>query len=187
MKKNIFILFLFIFTADLSARTDSISLCMQGISIHPGNQEDFATDYDRKLDSHGNFIFTPGFLISYDRAVSNEWFTHVRFTGSYISDCAMLPAGYIGAGVIYPVIGGKNYSMNAFLGGGLFCRKDWTYRFKDHYSPVMQKARSVEWIITPFPGIDVSFHPWDFRGSLVISLSTVIYVSQLCAGVQIKI
>lgn len=188
MKKNIFlpVLILFLTFADQHAMADSISLCMQGMSIHPGNQEDFSTDYDRKLDSRGNFIYTPGFLINYDIDVSGGWYTHLRITGSYIDDCAMLPAGYLGAGFLFPMVEDRVYSLNVFLGGGLFCRRDWLTRFPNHYSPVLQKAGPVEWIIAPFPGIEISLHPWRLPVNLVISFSTVIYVSQLCAGVQIN-
>jgi len=102
MKTFIFSLFFILLCDGLYARQDSLSLCMEGLSIHPENQRDFAEHYDRRLDSHGDFVITPGFLLCYDRAVSNESFSHVRIMGSYISDCALLPAGYVGAGVILP-------------------------------------------------------------------------------------
>lgn len=187
MKKYFFILSLVILSADLNAQTDRISICVEGLSIHPENQRDFALYYDRKLDSNGDLVITPGFLLCYDRAVSNEWFTHLRFMGSFINDCAELPAGYVGAGVIRPMLKKRNYSLNAFLGGGWFVRSDWSSHFKNYYSPVMHKSGSVEWVIAPLPGIDLLIHPWRLPCSFIISFSTVIYVSQLCAGVQVNI
>lgn len=163
---------------------DSLSVCLQGLSIHPGNQQELADQYDRRLDSHGNFIFTPGFAVNYDVSVSGKWFTHVRFAGSYINDCAKLPSGYIGAGVLFPAADSRCFSVNLCLGGGLFLRRDWRSRINNYYSPVMQEAGPVEWIIGPLPVIDLLIHPWDFQGSLVISFLTVIYVSQLSAGFQ---
>jgi len=185
MKTILFITLFIISASGLNAERDSFSLSMQGLSIHPENQTDLAENYDRKLDSHGNFVFTPGFLISYDKSIHSEWFTHVRFTGGYMSDCAMLPAGFIGAGGIFPVIQKKYYSLYGCIGAGLYVREDWADHLENYYSPVMQQTGSVEWIILPYPEIELRIHPWDFPASVIISLFSVIYVSQLSAGLQV--
>jgi hypothetical protein len=171
----------------LNAQPDNLSLCIQGLSIHPENQHDFAEYYDRKLDSHGDFVFTPGFLIFYDRAVSNQWYSHVRFIGGFISDCIEYPAGFIGAGVVFPVIEKRNYSVNGCIGAGWYGRKDWTQRVDNYYSPVFQRTGSIEWVIMPYPEIELRLHPWSLPFSMVISFSSVIYVSQLSAGVLVNI
>lgn len=178
---------LLFFSAGLDAVADSISVCVEGLSIHPGNQRSFSDNYDRKLDSNGDFVITPGFLLFFDRAVSGDWFNRVRFMGSYISDCAGLPAGFIGAGAVCPVEDTGNYSVDFFLGGGWFGRRVWSSKFQNYYSPVLHQSGPVEWVIMPFPGIDLRLHPWRGPASLVVSFSTIIYVSQLSAGVQVKI
>lgn len=184
--KSAFLIALFIlFTPVLNAHEDSLSLCLQGLSIHPENQEDLAESYDRKLDAHGDFVFTPGFSVSYDKTISSEWFSHVRFTGGYMSDCAALPAGFIGAGGVFPVIQKKYYSLYGCIGAGLFARDNWEDHVEDYYSPVMQQAGKLEWILLPYPEIEFRFHPWRSPFSVVVSFFSVIYVSQLSAGVQL--
>lgn len=185
MKKTVLIIFILFFPAG-EVMADSVSVCLEGLSVHPENQRDFSGHYDRKLDSDGDFVITPGIHIFYDRAVSGDWFNRVRFMGSYMSDCAELPAGYIGAGVVCPVENNRNYSVDFFLGGGWFGRRDWSSRFKNYYSPVLHRSGRVEWMIAPFPGLDLCLHPWRGPVSFVISFSTIIYVSQLSAGVQVK-
>jgi hypothetical protein len=187
MKIFIFIVPFILSFSFLDAQPDDLALCVQGLSIHPENQRDFAEYYDRKLDSHGDFVFTPGFLIWYDRAVSNEWCSHVRFIGGYISDCIKYPAGFIGAGAVFPVTEKRDYSVNGCIGAGWYGRKDWSRRVDNYYSPVLQRTGSVEWMIMPYPEIELRLHPWSLPCSIVISFSSVIYVSQLSAGVLMNI
>lgn len=184
MKRFIPILFTALLIAGSRGYADSLAFSLQGLSIHPDNQRELADQFYRSLDRHGNFVFTPGLAVNYDISFPNKWFTHIRFTGCYINDCAKLPSGYIGTGVLFPFINEKYYSLNICLAGGLYLRRDWRSRIENYYSLVMQKAGPVEWIIGPLPAIDLLVHPWDFQGSLLISFITVIYVSQLSAGFQ---
>jgi len=185
--KAIFTVFFIMSITVLNARTDSLSLSMQGLSIHPENQRDFAAYYDRKLDSHGDFVLTPGFMISYDLNIPDDRSDYIRITAGYISDCAKLPAGFIGSGILIPMIRQDYYSVYGCFGAGLFARRDWRSRINNYYSPVLQHSGSVEWMIMPYPEIELRLHPWDSRLSVIVSFFSVIYVSQLSAGVQIKI
>lgn len=187
MKLFIVIILLFIPLTTVSAQTDYLTLCMQGLSLHPENQRDLAGYYDRKLDPHGDFVYTPGVLLGYDKTISNTYFSHIRFVGSYMSDCLSFPAVFIGASGVFPLINEDNYSISGSIGAGWYGRKNWKYRIANHYQTIMRRSGSVEWIIMPTPELELKIHPWSFPGSLIVSFMTVIYVSQVSAGVQLNL
>lgn len=173
-------------SSPLYAGYDYISICALGLTVHPDNQGDLAQYYPRKLDHDADFILTPGIVVNYDRYVEEGTFHSLRITGSYFSDCADMPAGYIGAGGLMDLVKSDYFSMQFCLGAGLYMRENWERKLDDKYSSILFKSGAVEWIVLPFPELELQFHPEDDRVQLVVDIMSLIYVSMIDAGIRMR-
>ena len=163
---------------------DSLSVRADLLSVHPENHRGSARYFDWKLDPHGDLVFTPGLVLGYDRAVEGKVYSHIRLSGSIFIDCVRYPAGFAGAGALFPLTHGDFYSLCACLGAGLYVRKDWLDVSPNFNSRTMIRSGPVQWVIMPYPEIELRLSPEGSRAAAVVSFASIIYVSMLCAGVQ---
>lgn len=184
--KRITVLILLLLKSSLYASDDYVSLCAQGLSIHPGNQDNLARYYPRKLNRDAWFILTPGVLCTYDKSVQDDLFTHYRLACSYFDDCASMPAGYLAAGGLIDFLDKKYLSVQCFIGIAGYVRKNWKYKI-EHHSSAMFAAGPVEWIVLPFPGVEIQLHPADDSVQLIANFACLIYVSMVDVGFRVRL
>lgn len=170
---------------DLYAGYDYFSAGIICLSVHPGNQRDLAEYYPRKLDSNADFILTPGISLGYDRSLNYGYVSHMRFTAGYFDDCASMPAGYIAAGAMLDIMHRKYFSIQMCLGLAGYMRENWEHKLGGHYSTILKESGPVEWIVIPFPEIELQFYPAHGSVQLVVDIMSVIYVSIINVGIRV--
>jgi hypothetical protein len=180
-------MFLLLCTAPLFAEDDRIGAAFLPLSIHPGNQRHMAKYYDHKLDQNAILIYTPGATLWYDRARGGDTFTHIRFLGTFMSDCADMPAGFAAVCGVLPFWESGRFSASGILGAGVFARKSWKYSKVGHTNSVLFNAGKVQWIAGPYPELELTYRLPDCRAQFVMDVFTALYVSTLSFGLSIPL
>ncbi|MGL4370133.1 MAG: hypothetical protein ACRCUT_10760 [Spirochaetota bacterium] len=186
--KAVWLLFLLsIPCACLYAQDDAVSVRSCLLSLHPENHRGIARYFDWKLDPHGDAVFTPGLAVAYDKGAAGMPFSHIRFAASVFVDCVQYPAGFAGAGAVFPLLRETDYSVYGCIGAGVYARKDWRSISPALDAKTMIRIGGVQWAVLPFPEIELRLHPWSSPCSMVFSIYSIIYVSMFSAGVQMTL
>ena len=178
---------LFLSAAPLSAEDDRIGAAFLPLSIHPGNQRHMAKYYDHKLDHNAILIYTPGAKLWYDRKTGENTFTHIRLLGTFMRDCADMPAGFAAVCGVLPFCESGRFSASGILGAGVFARKSWKYSKVGHTNSVLFNAGKVQWIAGPYPELELTYRLPDCRAQFVMDVFTALYVSTLSFGLNVPL
>ena len=177
----------FLCASPLNAEDDYAGAAFQPLSMHPGNQRHMAKYYDHKLDHNAILIYTPGAKLWYDRASGGDTFTHIRVIGVFMRDCADMPAGYAAVCGVLPFYDSGRFSAAGILGAGAFARKNWKYSKVGHTNSVLFDGGRVQWIVGPYPELELQYTIPSCRAQIVADIFTALYVSTASIGLRIPL
>jgi hypothetical protein len=136
-----------------------ISFRLLGLTRHFIDVRDNAPYFPFKLSANGQYIFNPGLLICWDKALTSNADLFWRMVQSIYIDCAMQPAGYFGTMLFkQPMLRWNQLSVGAGFGLGINIRRSWKkYGDPAIQSRLLRNWGNIEGIIGPYSEVEFLF------------------------------
>jgi hypothetical protein len=136
-----------------------ISYRLLGLTCHFIDVHDNASYFPLKLSKNAQYILNPGFLVCWDKALASNADLFWRTVQSIYIDCAIQPAGYLGAMLFkQPMLRWNQLSFGAGFGLGINIRRSWRkYGDPGIQSRLLKSWGNIEGIIGPYSEVELLF------------------------------
>ena len=155
MKKSVYVIIFLLFSGTLFSQS-SIEFKLITIGLHPDKSlRQNPLMYENRIDDNANFIFEPGFMISYQKYIYLAALSF-QFSQGFYSDAAAKLAGTTNVLLKYKLFHKYKFATSIGLGPSLSYRKDWhdINQYIDNDGYTVNGKWQTKWML----GAELSFY-----------------------------